>query len=45
MANVDNKEMTDSAFRNFIRTTLPIVEKQPLDTIVDGLKEKVSKYY
>lgn len=45
MANVDNKEMTDFAFRDLIRNTLPIVEKQSLETIRESLRKKVKKYY
>ena len=45
MANVDNEKMSDSAFRNLVKSTLPIVEKQPLETIRKDLRKKEIKFY
>ena len=46
MANVDNEKLSDSDFRDFIRNTLPIVEKPSIEAIVsDDLKKKVECYY
>jgi len=45
LVNVDNENLSDKDFRQFIRNTLPIIEKQPLDKISDGLKKQIEKYY
>ena len=44
--NVDNENMSDKEFRQFIMNTLPIVEKPNLNSIVnDDLRKEASKYY
>jgi hypothetical protein len=46
MANLDNEKLTDAEFREFIRTTLPIVEKPHIDKCAnEEIKEKIKKYY
>lgn len=46
MANLDNEKLSDSEFREFIRRTLPIVEKPNIDSIANKeILEKVKKYY
>lgn len=46
MANVDNEKMSDSEFREFIRNTLPIVEKPLHETMVNKeCAERSKKYY
>ena len=46
LANVDNLRMSDAEFREFIRNTLPIVEKPALDDIAsEQVKEAIKKYY
>lgn len=46
LANIDNLKMSDTDFRQFIRNTLPIVEKPPLDDIAnEQIKENIKKYY
>lgn len=46
LANIDNDKMSDVDFRQFIRNTLPIVEKTEWETIVNqDVKQRVKKYY
>ena len=46
MVNVDNDKLSDSEFRQFIRNTLPILEKPPLSQIGnEELAETIKKYY
>ena len=46
LANVDNLLMSDADFRQFIRNTLPIVEKPALDDIAsEQVKKHIKKYY
>ena len=46
MDNLDNEKLSDSEFREFIRRTLPIVEKPNIDSIANKeILEKVKKYY
>jgi hypothetical protein len=46
MANVDNEKMSDADFRQFIRNTLPIVEKMEHHEIVNqDVAERSAKYY
>lgn len=46
MANIDNEKLNDSEFRQFIRNTLPIIEKPPLGQIAnEEIVEKIKKYY
>ena len=35
LANLDNEKMSDKDFRDFIRNTMPIVEKPELESIVN----------
>lgn len=45
LVNLDNEKMSDADFRDFIRNTMPIVEKMPLDSIAnEELREKSKKY-
>ena len=45
MVNVDNDKLTDTEFRQFIRNSLPIVEKPPLKEISSKTAETATKYY
>lgn len=46
MANVDNDLLSDAEFRDFIRNTLSIVEKDDFDKIAnDSIKERIKQYY
>jgi len=46
MANVDNDKLSDADFREFIRNTLPIVEKPDLESLGnDSIKPKLKKFY
>lgn len=47
LANVDNEKLSDTEFREFIRNTLPVVEKPKLDENMadQNLKAKMEKYY
>lgn len=46
LANLDNDKLSDSEFRDFIRNTMPIVEKDEFETIAnESVKEKIKKYY
>jgi hypothetical protein len=46
MANLDNEKLSDSEFRQFIRNTLPIVEKPDIEKIAnEEIKQKIKKYY
>ena len=46
MANVDNEKMSNADFRQFIRNTLPIVEKPKQEKIAnEELKKRIKKYY
>lgn len=46
LANLDNEKMSDADFRQFIRNTMPIVEKPALEDIVNPeVKKAVKKYY
>ncbi len=46
MANIDNEKLNDEEFRNFIRNTLPIVEKPPIESLAnEEIKSKIKKYY
>ncbi len=46
MVNVDNDKLSDSEFRQFIRNTLPILEKPPLGQIAnEDIAEQIKKYY
>ena len=46
IANVDNDKLSDAEFRQFIRNTLPIVEKQSLESFAnEEMKKDVKKYY
>lgn len=43
MANVDNEKLSDGEFRQFIRNTLPIVEKPTFDSLTKD--DSMKKYY
>lgn len=46
MVNVDNDKLSDSEFRQFIRNTLPIIEKPSLGQIAnEDVAEQIKKYY
>lgn len=46
MANVDNEKLSDAEFREFIRNTLPIIEKPALHSLAnDSIKPQLKKYY
>lgn len=46
LANLDNEKMSDKDFRDFIRNTMPIVEKPELESIVNQeVKQNIAKYY
>jgi hypothetical protein len=46
MANVDNEKLSDADFRQFIRNTLPIVEKPEIDSLAnENIRKNVEKYY
>jgi len=46
MANIDNEKLNDAEFRQFIRKSLPIIEKPALSEIVsEPIKEKIKKFY
>lgn len=46
MANLDNEKMSDADFRQFIRNTIPIVEKPEHHSIVNhDVAVRIAKYY
>lgn len=46
LANLDNDKLSDTDFRQFIRNTISIVEKPPLEQLGNSeIKEKIKKYY
>jgi hypothetical protein len=46
MANVDNEKLSDAEFREFIRNTLPIVEKPDIEEMKnEEVKLRIKKYY
>ena len=46
MANLDNEKMNDADFRQFIRNTLPIVEKPDYEKMANKeIVERIKKYY
>ena len=45
LVNIDNSKLTDEDFRIFVRTSLSIVEKEPLESIVPSHQKAVKKYY
>lgn len=46
LANLDNDLMSDADFRQFIRNTMPIVEKPALNTIAsEQCRQRMEKYY
>jgi hypothetical protein len=46
LANLDNEKLSDADFRDFIRNTMPIVEKPSLDSgHNDSIKNRIKKYY
>lgn len=46
LVNLDNEKLSDADFRQFIRNTIPIVEKPPFDqNSTSETMQKVKKYY
>ncbi len=49
LANIDNEKLSDAEFRQFIRNSLPIVQKPELKEEefygIPGLYEEMKKYY
>jgi len=46
IANVDNDGLSDADFRQFVRNTLPIIEKPGMGGFVnEEIRERVKKYY
>lgn len=46
LANLDNEKLSDADFRQFVRNTMPIVEKPPLDKIAsDECRARMERYY
>ena len=46
MANVDNEKLSDAEFRQFVRNTLPIVEKPDLESFAnEEMRNEMNKYY
>ena len=46
IVNVDNDKLSDKDFRQFIRNTLPIVEKPMIDSLGnENMRKELLKYY
>lgn len=46
MDNLDNEKLSDAEFRQFVRNTIPIVEKPDYDAIAsESIKPNIKKYY
>ena len=46
MSNIDNTSISDEVFRDFIRNTLPLVSKPPIEHFSNSsVQERVKKYY
>lgn len=46
LANIDNEKLSDTDFRQFIRNTMPIVEKPELESLGnESIKKQIKKYY
>lgn len=46
LANLDNTRLSDADFREFIRNTIPIIEKPALDSLGNqSIVPAIKKYY